>query len=293
MRGGKRLAVLAIFATAALALGGAGMWLALPAPLRAQTAAEAPPPPDGLPVVAAQVLRRFPHDTKAYTEGLFIEGGALFESTGVQGRSSLRRVDLASGRVLEQVNLPPAIFGEGIAPWMPATPHTTPNRAKPAPAQILMLSWRNGTGFRFARHGFRPLGHFAYLGEGWGLASNGHELIMSDGSPTLRFVNPANFRATRFLPVTASGQPVPMLNELEWVDGEILANVWLTDRIARIDPATGHVLGWIDVSALHREVGLTGDDQVPNGIAFDAAHGRLFVTGKEWPTLFEIRAPKR
>ena len=239
--------------------------------------------PAGLPVEAAQEVRRLPHDPHAYTEGLFIDGGVLFESTGMEGRSSLRRVDLATGRVLDQTSLPPPIFGEGIAPW----------HRKGQPAQILMLSWRNGVGFRFAQKGFAPEGRFGFMGEGWGMtAAPSGQLVMSDGTAQLRFVDPANFRVQRFLPVTADGQPVPMLNELEWVDGEILANIWLTDRIARIDPANGRVKGWIDVSALHRASGATGEDQVANGIAWDATHRRLYVTGKEWPVMFEIRLPR-
>ncbi|HWU03106.1 MAG TPA: glutaminyl-peptide cyclotransferase [Novosphingobium sp.] len=238
------------------------------------------PPGDGLPVVAAQAVRRLPHDPRAYTEGLFIDRGELYESTGMEGRSSLRRVDLATGRVLARRALPRAVFGEGIAPW-----------TGPDGRQILMLTWRNGFGYRFTRDGFADTGHFNYMGEGWGMTGHDGQIVMSDGTATLRFIDPATFRATRLLPVTANGRPVDNLNELEWVDGEIFANVWLTDRIARIDPATGHVTGWIDVSALHRASGAMGPDQVANGIAWDAAHRRLYVTGKEWPAMFEIRLP--
>jgi len=239
-----------------------------------------------LPVQAAQVLRRLPHDREAYTEGLFIDRGQMFESTGQTGRSSVRRVDLATGKVLARFTIPAPLFGEGIAPWH-----------KPGGQdQILGLTWRDGVGFRLSREGFRVLGQFSYLGEGWGLTVRptpaGGEIVMSDGTDTLRFIDPATFRARRLLRVTAGGVSLPMLNELEWVDGEILANIWLTDRIARIDPASGHVLGWIDVSALHRETGAMGQDQVANGIAWDAAHRRLYVTGKEWPVMFEIRPPK-
>ena len=229
------------------------------------------------PVVAAQALRRLPHDRGAYTEGLFIDNGVLFESTGQVGRSSIRRVDLTTGRVLAKITLAPPLFGEGIAPWK---------------GQILGLTWRDGIGFRVTRDGLRMAGRFAYLGEGWGMTGNGRELIMSDGTDTLRFIQPDAFRTTRLLRVTANGVGVPMLNELDWVDGEILANVWLTDRIARIDPVSGHVVGWIDVAALHREAGATGEDQVANGIAWDAAHRRLYITGKEWPVMFQIRPPK-
>jgi glutaminyl-peptide cyclotransferase len=157
---------------------------------------------------------------------------------------------------------------------------------------IVSLTWKNGIGFRWSRDGFRKLSSFRYPGEGWALTGDGRNLIMSDGTAVLRFVDPATFTLRRRLRVTADGQPVTQLNELEYVDGEILANIWLTDRIARIDPATGHVIGWIDVSALHQRSGRTAENDVPNGIAWDAAHRRLFVTGKDWPLLFEIVPPK-
>ena len=230
-----------------------------------------------LPVQQAQAIHAYPHDPHAYTEGLFIDAGQLFEATGEVGRSSVRRVDLQTGRVLAQVKIPTPYFGEGIAPWQ---------------GQVLSLTWQHGTGFRWSRAGFKPLGKFSYLGEGWGMTRMGEDIVMSDGSANLRIIDPATFRLKRFIFVTAEGAPVPMLNELEWVDGEILANVWMTDRIARIDPASGHVIGWIDVSALHRRAGVFGQDQVANGIAWDAPHRRLYVTGKEWPLMFEIKPPK-
>ena len=248
----------AALALVALALG-------LAAPARAE-----------LPVIKAEVVRTFPHDRGAWTEGLFIDNGEMFESTGEPNRSSVRRVDLASGRVIEKVMVPAPYYGEGIAPW-----HD----------QIVSLSWRNGVGFRWSRHGLRPLGRFQYLTEGWGLSRLGEDFVMSDGSSTLGVIDPATFRLKRIISVTAEGVPVDRLNELEVVDGEILANIWLTDRIARIDAATGHVLGWIDVSALHKRAGVFGQDQIPNGIAWDAKRRRLYVTGKEWPLLFEIKWP--
>ena len=209
---------------------------------------------------------------------MFIDQGQLYESTGGVGASSIRRVDLASGRVLESVSIPAPLFGEGIAPWR---------------GTILSLTWQNGIGFRWSRKGLTPTGRFNYLGEGWALTGDGRELIMSDGTDTLRFIEPDQFRVIRLLKVSAGGRPVTMLNELEYVDGEILANIWQTDLIARIDPASGHVLGWIDLAALHRKAGVFGPDQVANGIAFDAPHHRLYVTGKDWPYLFEIAPPKR
>ena len=232
-----------------------------------------------LPVMQAEVIRRLPHDPQAYTEGLFIDRGELFESTGQTGRSSIRKVDLATGKVLMQMDLPTQLFGEGIAPWRD---------------QILGLTWRDGIGLRLSRGDLSLKGRFGYDGEGWGMTvePKSGRIIMSDGTATLRFIDPASFSTLSLLQVTAKGQPLANLNELEWVDGEILANVWLTDRIARIDPATGHVKGWINVSALHREAGAHGEDQVPNGIAWDAAGRHLYVTGKEWPVMFEIKPPR-
>ncbi len=241
-----------------------------------------------LPVASARVLRALPHDPAAFTEGLFIDKGQLVEATGEVGHSTIRRIDLETGRVLASVNVPAPLFGEGVAPW-----HGT----------ILSLTWQNGIGFRWlpspkgGKHApwLRQIGRFAYLGEGWGLtgyeAGGVHRLIMSDGTDTLRFIDPAQFRVTGLLKVTAEGRPVAMLNELEYVNGEILANIWQTDRIARIDPVSGHVIGWIDLAALHRRAGVFGPDQVANGIAYDAPHHRLYVTGKEWPLLFEIAVP--
>lgn len=235
-------------------------------------------PARGLPVERAVAIRALPHDPQAFTEGLFIDQGELFESTGEEGRSSIRRVDLETGKVLDSVSIPAPIFGEGIAPWN---------------GTILSLTWRNGIGYRWSRPGLKVIGGFSYDGEGWALTGDGRgSLVMSDGTDTLRFVDPATFRVTRRLRVTALGRPVPMLNELEWVDGEILANVWLTDGIARIDPASGRVKGWIDLAALHHRAGAYGRDQVANGIAWDAARRKLYVTGKEWPVMFEIAPPK-
>ena len=230
-----------------------------------------------VPVEAAKVVRVYPHDRRAYTEGLFYLDGALYESTGEVGRSGIRKVDLDTGGTEASVSVDPPHFGEGIVPWR---------------NEILSLTWQEGLGFRWSLDGFRQLGTFHYPGEGWALTSDGKRLIMSDGTPVLRFIDPKDFHETGSLQVTADGKPVERLNELEFVDGEILANVWLTDRIARIDPKTGHVIGWIDVSALHDQAGVHGQDQVPNGIAWDAAHRRLFVTGKEWPYLFQIVPPK-
>lgn len=238
----------------------------------------ATPAASAIPVERAHVIREYPHDSRAYTEGLFYLDGFLYEATGEVGRSGLRKVDLPTGKVLAQVPVNPPLFGEGIAPWG---------------NMIVSLTWKNGIGFRWSRDGFKKLSSFRYPGEGWALTGAGKDLIMSDGTATLRFVDPTTFRIRRRLQVTADGHPVTQLNELEYVDGEILANVWLTDRIARINPANGHVIGWIDVSALHARSGRSDLNDVPNGIAWDPAHRRLFVTGKDWPLLFQIAPPKR
>ena len=239
------------------------------APLEAQTAA-----PEKIPVEVAQIVKRFPHDPHAFTEGLFIDRGELFESTGEQGRSSVRQVDMASGKVLKSVAIPPPHFGEGIAPWQ---------------GQILSLTWQGRTGFRWNRKTLQKLGSFRYEGEGWALTSNGRELVMSDGTDTLRFIDPVKFTVKRTLKVSIQGKPLRMINELEWVDGQVFANIWMTDFAVKIDPVSGKVTGLIDLSALHRAAGAYGEDQVANGIAWDARTRKLYFTGKEWPALFEVK----
>jgi glutaminyl-peptide cyclotransferase len=247
-------------------------WLAalvlLAAPAAAQT----------VPVDAAQVVARFPHDPRAFTEGLLWHKGALYESTGEPGRSSIRKVDLATGKVLRKVDIPPPTFGEGIMVWK---------------GQIVSLTWQQHVGWRWDLGSFRKLGEFRYPGEGWALTGDGAHLFMSDGTDEIRVLNPATMAEVRRIAVTFEGRPIRNINELEWVDGEILANVWMTNLIARIDPATGKVTGWIDLSALTAEVDPQGTDDVPNGIAWDAKGKRLFVTGKDWPTLFQIAWPPK
>jgi len=229
-----------------------------------------------LPVVPVQVVRTWPHDPHAFTEGLFLRDGVLYESTGLQGQSAIRAEDLQTGRVLRSVAIPPELFGEGIVAWKD---------------QLISVTWQGGTGFRWSLANFHRLGEFHYDGEGWGLTEDGRNIILSDGTPVLRFLDPLALKVVRRLTVTADGQPVERLNELEFVKGEILANIWMTDRIARIDPTSGKVKGWIDLGALVRRIGSTDPDAVPNGIAYDSARNRLFVTGKDWPLLFEVRVP--
>jgi len=232
-----------------------------------------------VPVWGVSVVHTYPHDRDAFTEGLFYLDGFLYESTGLNGQSSVRKVDLATGRVLQSRSLGPQYFGEGIVPWKD---------------HLIQLTWQNHVGFVDDLASFRQLRQFSYTGEGWALTQNSRQLIMSDGTPQLRFLDPATLKEVRRLTVTADGQPVKNLNELEWVKGEILANVWLTDFIARIDPMTGKVTGWIDLTGLMDSAEIGGNpDAIPNGIAYDAGNDRLFVTGKLWPKLFEIKLVKR
>lgn len=229
---------------------------------------------DSVPVQRAEIVRTYPHDRTMFTEGLFYRDGALYESSGLSGQSLVRRVRIKDGRAELQARLPGTVFGEGIVDWGD---------------QIIGVTWQNGAGYRWDRHTLKLRTKFSYKGEGWGLTHDHDSLILSDGTPVLHFLDPATFRERRALTVTANGEPVPMLNELEWVNGEIYANIWQTSRIARIDPATGAVTAWIDLSDLDRLSGGQDRDDVLNGIAWDAAGKRLFVTGKRWSKLFEIR----
>jgi glutamine cyclotransferase len=220
------------------------------------------------------LVRSYPHDAAAFTQGLLYHDGLLYESTGQVGQSDIRIVRLKDGRILRRVKVPPPYFGEGIVLWKD---------------RLVSLTWRHERGFIWSLQGLKKSGSFTYAGEGWGMTSDGKRLIMSDGTATLRFLDPETLTETGGIPVTWQGEPVAMLNELEYVDGEILANVWMTSRIARIDPASGQVIDWIDLTPLARQTGGDGRDTVLNGIAWDAKGRRLFVTGKYWPKLFEIR----
>jgi glutamine cyclotransferase len=229
------------------------------------------------PEYGYRVVHSYPHDADAFTEGLFYLDGSLYESTGQEGRSSVRKVALETGRVIQAQTIPPQYFGEGIVAWK---------------ARLYELTWRSEVGFIYDLKTLKPIGTFGYHGEGWALTHDGKRLIMSDGTPALRFFDPETLKEIGRVEVTDAGKPVPMLNELEFVKGEVFANVWQTDRIARIDPATGKVLAWIDLKGLAPK-GVNDPDAVLNGIAYDAKHDRLFVTGKLWPKLYEIRLVKR
>ncbi len=220
-----------------------------------------------------QLVRAYPHDPQAFTQGLVFIDGVLYEGTGLNGQSSIRKVKLENGEVLQLKRLEAQHFGEGIAV---------------VGDTIVQLTWQGGTGFVYDRTSFERLRTFAYGGEGWGLTYDGNRLIMSDGTAVLRFLDPKTLKETGRVQVKDAGRPVAQLNELEFVKGEIFANVWQSDRIARIAPKSGDVTGWIDLHGLLDPKDAAAVD-VLNGIAYDAAKDRLFVTGKLWPKMFEIR----
>ena len=224
-----------------------------------------------------RVVADFPHDPAAFSQGLVIVDGQLYEGTGKKGESTLRKVDLKTGRVEVFVPLDRSYFGEGI---------TILND------RIYQLTWENHLGFVYDLKTLKQLRTFRYSGEGWGLANDGKHLIMSDGTAILRFLDPQSFEVVKRVRVRSSQGQVDKLNELEYVKGEILANIWYEDRIARISPETGEVLGWIDLSSLYPARQRSRED-VLNGIAYDEASGRLFVTGKNWPKLYEIELLKK
>jgi glutamine cyclotransferase len=221
-----------------------------------------------------RVVHAYPHDRQAYTQGLVFVDGHLYESTGLNGHSSLRMEDLESGRILQFHDVPSKYFAEGLTNWG---------------STLVQLTWQAHTALVYDRFSFRLLRTFHYDGEGWGLTQDGRSLILSDGTATLRFLDPAKFREVRRIIVKDHGSPVTQLNELEYINGQIYSNIWHSDRIARISPQTGKVLGWIDLSGLLPESQRSNPEAVLNGIACDAAHNRLFVTGKLWPQIFEIK----
>ena len=223
-------------------------------------------------------MHTYPHDPHAFTQGLIFADGHLYESTGQYGQSSLRMVDLETGHVLQSVPVDAHYFAEGLAAWS---------------STLVQLTWQNHTAFVYDRFSFRLLHTLSYPGEGWGLTSDGKALILSDGTPNLRFLDPATFHELRRISVTDHGKPIDQLNELEFVRGEIYANVWHSDRIARIAPRTGAVIGWIDLTGLLPGNMRSSSEAVLNGIAYDAHTNRLFVTGKLWPRLFEIKVANR
>ncbi len=253
-----------------------------PAAAKTEAATPAvPSAPAGIPVNSAEIVHSFPHDPGAFTEGLEWYDGHLLESTGIVGRSGVRRTDLTTGTVVSSVQMPGTQFGEGITVYN---------------GLLYELTWKGGMGIRYDAHSLAKRGSFTYTGEGWGMTHDAHSLIISDGTNVLRYLDPKTMQVQRALSVSAEGMPLVRLNELERIDGEIWANVWQAPQIARIDPATGHVVGWIDLAALVPPalVSPTRDTiDVANGIAYDSAGDRIFVTGKYWPVLYQIKIGAR
>jgi glutaminyl-peptide cyclotransferase len=237
------------------------------------------PPASSLPntmmaQMTYEVVNTFPHDPEAFTQGLIYHNGYLYESTGRYGASSLRQIDLETGEILRLVNLSPEYFGEGLTIWEET---------------LLQITWQEGTGFVYDVEDFSLLGTFAYPMEGWGLTHDGEQLILSDGTPTIYFLNPDTFQIMDSIDVSDSGEPVWQINELEYIRGEIFANLWQTDEIIRINPDTGEVTGRIDMEGILPDADRTPTTDVLNGIAYDPEADRLFITGKRWPWLYEVR----
>lgn len=268
-------------ATASLPVATAVLATPTPATFTVPAAPVSPPPTlqgsilqtDTTPIYTYQIVNIYPHDREAFTQGLVYENGFLYEGTGLNGRSSLRRVELETGEVLQIHELEDQYFGEGITIWQD---------------RIVQLTWQSGIGFVYDKETFAPQGTFTYTTQGWGITHDGSQLIMSDGSATLYLWDPETFAEIGQVQVYDEKGPVNRLNELEYIDGLVYANVWLTDRVAIIDPQTGQVMAWIDLSGLLEPEDLDPPVDVLNGIAYDPRNERLFVTGKLWPKLFEI-----
>lgn len=242
----------------------AGLWAAGRSDVQRQAA----------PVRGFTVIQTFPHDPGAFTQGLVYADGEFLESTGLNGESSLRRVDITSGKVLQRKAVDAQYFAEGLAL---------------VGDELLQLTWQHKIGFVYDRKSFAQKRTFAYATEGWGITYDAKGgLVMSDGSDQLFWLDPKTLKVSRSTRVTDAGRPVPMLNELEWIEGEIWANVWQTDRIARINPATGVVSSWVDLSSLWPAYQRTPGADVLNGIAYDPAGKRIFITGKKWPRVYQI-----
>jgi len=230
-------------------------------------------------VAGYKVVAEFPHSTQSFTEGFFYLDGLFYEGTGLNGHSAVMAIQPETGKVLQHLDLPQQYFGEGIVDWGP---------------NLYEWTWQSHICFVYDRFSLRLIKQLTYEGEGWGMTHTAKEIVTSDGSATLRFRNPDNFKEIRHIVVKDGTRAIEPLNELEYIKGEIYANVWHTDRIARISPRDGHVTGWIDLQGLLPPDQKVNAEAVLNGIAYDAQHDRIFVTGKQWPTIFEIKvvAPK-
>jgi len=226
------------------------------------------------PVSGYKVVAKYPHSTASYTEGFFYLNGMFYEGTGMKGRSSVLVLQPETGKPIQRVDLPAQYFGEGIVDWGP---------------NLYEWTWQSHVCFVYDRFSLAPVKQFTYTGEGWGMTRTAKELITSDGTATLRFRDPGTFKETRHIVVRDGAKPIGQLNELEYIKGEIYANIWHSDRIARISPRDGRVQGWIDLSGLLPDDQRIDNESVLNGIAYDAQHDRLFVTGKQWPAIFEIK----
>jgi len=230
------------------------------------------------PIYGYRIVATYPHSTDSYTEGFFYLDGIFYEGVGISGHSAVMATAAETGKLLQRHNLPPEYFGEGIVDWG---------------QYVYQWTWKSHVGFIYDRFTLQVVKKFTYTGEGWGMTRTAKELITSDGTSTLRFRDPATFRETRHIMVSDGDKPIVQLNELEFIKGEIYANVWHSDRIARISPRSGHVLSWIDLSGLLPANQKYDAESVLNGIAYDPQHDRLFVTGKRWPLIFEIEIVRR
>lgn len=226
------------------------------------------------PVYTYKIVAKYPHSTASYTEGFFYRDGLFYEGTGLKGHSEVLAVRPETGDPVQRLSLPAQYFGEGIVDWGP---------------NLYEWTWQSHICFVYDRFSLRPIRQFSYAGEGWGMTRSGKEIITSDGTDVLRFRDPATFKEVRHILVRDGSRPIQQLNELEYVKGEIYANIWHSDRIARISPSDGRVLGWIDLTGLLDDNQRIDSESVLNGIAYDPTHDRLFVTGKQWPYVFEIK----
>jgi glutaminyl-peptide cyclotransferase len=232
-----------------------------------------PTPP--IQIAEFRVTAIYPHDRSAFTQGLFYRDGYLYESTGIEGQSTISKVDVKTGKAVTSSPLPERLFGEGMVDWR---------------QEIISVTWQSGVGYRWDLNTLKPTSRFTYKGEGWGMTRDGSNLILSDGTPALRFLDPMTFSERRRVNVTLGGRDLRNINELEWVKGKVFANIWRSNLIVIIDPASGTVERVLDMTPLVKASGRSSSEDVLNGIAYDANTDRLWVTGKNWPTLFELRA---